>query len=223
MRKLVVLGIGGFGREIMEAVHQQNQRTKEYEILGFVDDKESMQGKTINGYRVIGTSEYLLNIEETVQVLICVGERCIREKVVEKLSSNSNIQYPNFVADHVTYHPEVTKMGKGNIIYSNSILTVNIELGDFNYINSACSVSHDVKIGNFVTLSPSSTLAGDVTVGDGSYIGMGSVVREGVTIGSNVVVGMGSVVVKNIEDNTVAYGNPCEVVRGRSREERVFG
>ena len=35
----------------------------------------------------------------------------------------------------------------------------------------------------------------------------------GVTIGDNVVIGAGSVVTKDIPDNTIAYGDPCRVVR----------
>ena len=33
------------------------------------------------------------------------------------------------------------------------------------------------------------------------------------TVGDNVVIGAGSVVTKNIPDNTIAYGNPCRIVR----------
>lgn len=35
----------------------------------------------------------------------------------------------------------------------------------------------------------------------------------GVTIGDNVVIGGGSLVVKDIPSNSIAFGNPCKVVR----------
>ena len=35
----------------------------------------------------------------------------------------------------------------------------------------------------------------------------------GVTIGNNVVIGAGSVVTKDVPDDSVAFGNPCRVVR----------
>lgn len=34
-----------------------------------------------------------------------------------------------------------------------------------------------------------------------------------VTIGNNVVIGAGSIVTKDIPDNSIAYGNPCQVMR----------
>ena len=37
--------------------------------------------------------------------------------------------------------------------------------------------------------------------------------RRGVKIGNNVTIGAGSVVTKDIPDNVVAVGNPCQVVK----------
>ena len=59
-----------------------------------------------------------------------------------------------------------------------------------------------------------------ITVGDNVWIGAGVQVMPGVKIGSNVVIGGGSVVVKDIQDNCVAVGNPCRVVRAITDEDR---
>ncbi len=52
-----------------------------------------------------------------------------------------------------------------------------------------------------------------VNIGDNVWIGGNSVIFPGVTIGNNVTIGAGSVVTKNIPDNVLAFGNPCEVKR----------
>lgn len=57
------------------------------------------------------------------------------------------------------------------------------------------------------------TITAPVTIGDNVWIGGGSIILSGVTIGDNVTIGAGSVVTKSIPSNTVAYGNPCRVVR----------
>ena len=60
-----------------------------------------------------------------------------------------------------------------------------------------------------------------ITVGDNVWIGADVHVMPGVTIGSNVVIGGGSVVVHDIPDNSIAIGNPCEVVRPISDTDRA--
>lgn len=57
------------------------------------------------------------------------------------------------------------------------------------------------------------TQTAPVTIGDNVWIGGGAILLPGVTIGDNVVIGAGSVVTKDIPSNTVAFGNPCRVVR----------
>ena len=53
----------------------------------------------------------------------------------------------------------------------------------------------------------------DVVIGNNGWIGGVAILLPGITIGDNVVIGAGSVVTKDIPDNTVAYGNPCRVIR----------
>lgn len=222
MQDIVVFGASGFGREMIEELDQQNKLTQEYNILGFIDDDLQKQGQEINGFPVVGTSEFLLNTTKKIAVLVCIGETAMRRYIAEKLQTNKNLSFPNFFARNVLWNERVTEIGQGNIISFNTVLTVNVKLGDFNYINKHCSVAHDVCIGDFVTLSPATMLAGNVTVKNDVYIGIGSAIREGRTIGENTIIGMGSVVLDNIQDNSVAFGNPCKVKRTRQLEERVF-
>jgi maltose O-acetyltransferase len=44
-------------------------------------------------------------------------------------------------------------------------------------------------------------------------VGHGSIILPNVRIGSRVVIGAGSVVTKDIPDNSVAAGNPAEVIK----------
>lgn len=57
------------------------------------------------------------------------------------------------------------------------------------------------------------TQTAPVIIGDNVWIGGGAIILPGVTIGNNVVIGAGSIVTKDIPDNTIAYGNPCRVVK----------
>lgn len=58
-----------------------------------------------------------------------------------------------------------------------------------------------------------SEYAKGINIGNNVWIACNVVVIDGVHIGNNVVIRAGSVVTKDIEDNYLAYGNPCKSIR----------
>lgn len=114
----------------------------------------------------------------------------------------------------------------------------NIYIGDNCQINMNCTFLDDnrIVIGNNVLIAPNVQIYTAfhplnfaqrfskennhlkiqsllVFINDNTWIGGGSIILPGVIIGENVVIGAGSIVTQNIPDNTIAYGNPCRVVR----------
>jgi maltose O-acetyltransferase len=84
-----------------------------------------------------------------------------------------------------------------------------------------------IEIGNNVTLAPgvhilahdastkfflNYTKVANVKIGSNVFIGAGTIVLPGVNIGDNVIIGAGSVVSKDIIANSVAVGNPANVI-----------
>lgn len=57
------------------------------------------------------------------------------------------------------------------------------------------------------------TFSKPVSIGNNVWIGGNTVILPGVSIGNNVTIGAGSVVTKDIQDNVLAFGNPCRVKR----------
>ncbi|MET3115330.1 maltose O-acetyltransferase [Pedobacter sp. CG_S7] len=57
------------------------------------------------------------------------------------------------------------------------------------------------------------TYALPVKIEDNVWIGGGVTILPGVTIGKNSVIGAGSLVTRSIPENSVAFGNPCKVIR----------
>lgn len=60
--------------------------------------------------------------------------------------------------------------------------------------------------------APEYNNAGFVKIGDNVFIGEKTIILPDVSIGENVIIGAGSVVTSDIPPNTVAAGNPCEVI-----------
>jgi len=57
------------------------------------------------------------------------------------------------------------------------------------------------------------TQALPITIGDDAWIGGGAILMPGVSIGARTTIGAGSVVTQSIPEDSLAVGNPCNVVR----------
>lgn len=65
------------------------------------------------------------------------------------------------------------------------------------------------------------TYALPITIEDGCWIGGGVIILPGITIGNGSVIGAGSVVTKDIPANSLAVGNPCEVIRQINQTKKL--
>ncbi|MCI9631689.1 MAG: sugar O-acetyltransferase [Ruminococcus sp.] len=98
-------------------------------------------------------------------------------------------------------------LGIGN----NALIAPNVQIYTaFHPTNAIDRFGEPKEDGSFAFCK---TQTAPVTIGDNVWIGGGAIIMPGVTIGDNVVIGAGSVVTKDIPDNTIAYGNPCRVIR----------
>ena len=51
---LIIIGASGFGREVAWLVERINKDKPTWDLLGFLDDADELQGKAVNGYPVLG-------------------------------------------------------------------------------------------------------------------------------------------------------------------------
>lgn len=118
----------------------------------------------------------------------------------------------------------------------------HVHFGDWVYANFNLTLvdDSDIFVGNNVMFAPNVIVATaghpilpelrekgiqfniPVHIGNNVWIGAGSVILPGVTIGDNTVIGAGSVVTKDIPSDSVAYGNPCKVVREIGEKDKLY-
>ena len=118
------------------------------------------------------------------------------------------IAFPNIIARTAEVSNYV-KLGEGTIIMNQSLLTVDIEAGDFFLCNYGCSVGHDCRFGDFVTLNPGARISGNVSVDECSTVGVGASVIQGVSIGKNTIIGAGAAVISDVRDGITTVGVPA--------------
>lgn len=210
--RLVIIGAGGFGREVAWQMTENTEFMENYEFIGYVDDDERIQHQKIGGAEVLGTMEWLLAQTDPIAALIAVGSARVRKKIAEKCKTNEKIVFPTFIAEDFQCSDSV-KIGKGCILCKGNIATVDTKIGDFTLINLSCTIGHDVVLKEFVTLYPGVHVSGNVTIGSVTEIGTGANIIQGKTIGDQVIVGAGSVVVTDIENSCTAVGVPAKKIK----------
>lgn len=102
------------------------------------------------------------------------------------------------------------------VIGDNALIAPNVQIYTaFHPTNAADRFGQPRTDGSFAFCK---TQTAPVVIGKNCWIGGGAIILPGVTIGDNVTIGAGSVVTHDIPANSVAYGNPCRVVRENNSE-----
>lgn len=215
MKKLYIIGAGGFGREAAWLVERINKAEPIWELEGFLDDNPEKHGTLEGRYPVVGDCDFLENAEEDVWVVCAVGAAAVRKRIVQKLQKYKKIRYATLIDPSVLISPSV-RIGEGSIICAGNILTVDIIIGRHVIINLDCTVGHDVQIEDFVTICPSVNVSGCAIIGEEAELGTGTQIIQGKRIGRESILGAGAVVIRDIPDGCTAVGIPAEVVKYKS-------
>lgn len=213
MRDIIIIGAGGFGREVqwlIERINTQEEGNK-WNILGYIDDGIA-KGREINGYKVLGDVSFLQDIEKPTHVVCAIGNSVIRQKLVNKLIKKENITFPNLV-DPTAIISNTATMGRGNIICAGSVISTNVTIGDFCTFDWNCTVGHDADIHDFVMAYPNANISGFVKTGEVLEIGTGTQIIQGIHLGDNVIIGAGTVVIRDITEAGTYVGSPARRVK----------
>jgi len=210
MKDIVILGAGGFAREVAFLIEEINRVAPTWNLLGFVGLDESEVGSRIGSYSVICTER--TSLEMHVSAAIAIGDPNTIQKVVAKLKIHTNISLPNLVHPTAMWDQDRVLLGEGNIICAGNLFTTDIRIGSFNIINLGCTIGHDVEIGSYCVVNPGSHLSGSVKIGNSCLIGSGAVILQKVKIGDKARIGAGAVVVRNVATGITVTGVPAKPV-----------
>lgn len=173
MKDIIIVGAGGFGREVLAIIKNINSVKPTWHIAGFVD--EGLQvGEFVNGYKVLGGEDYINSLTTETDVVIAISMPQIRKKIVNKIINNL-ISYPTII--HPTNYIsdiDFVKYGQGCVFCINTVFTTNISIGDFVLVNAGTIINHDAVIESFNTIMPGVNISTGAQIGEGCYIGTGT-------------------------------------------------
>ena len=206
MNQLIIVGAGGFGREVAHWVTQNPGNGLEFNIRGFLDDNTKALANFRNYPPIIGTIEDY--IPEPTDIFICgIGLPEQKAKAIPQIIAKGG-RFMNLIHPSVVFGGNI-KLGSVVVIAPHVTISADATISDFATIDSNSVIGHDVKLGQFCHIGNLCSITGGVEIGVQAFIGVHSVILPKLKIGEGSIVGAGSVVTKHVAPNNTVYGNPA--------------
>ncbi len=210
MKKIIIVGAGGFGRELLQWIKDINKVNPTWEILGFIDDNlNALDGVEVD-YKVIGTIKDW-EPKEDEEFALALGSPALKRKIVALLKGKgakfATVIHPQAILT------DFAKYGEGFIMFPGAKLSVNSEVGDFVTL-LATFIGHDTYVGDYSVISGGCNIVRNVKIGEDVFLAAGVAIAQDLTIGDGAYLGLGSVVLKDVAPGVKVFGNPARVIPG---------
>ena len=208
MKKILIVGAGGFGRELLQWIKDINAEKPTWEIGGFLDDNlQALDGVEID-YPVVGTISDWQPKDDEVFAL-AMGKPQLKRMVVEKLKSRgahfAAVIHPTALVSPFAHY------GEGLVMFPYSKLSCNSTVGDFVSILTT-PIGHDNEIGDYTMISGGCNIVRNVKIGKDVLVAAGVCIAQDVVVKDGAYIGLGSVVLKDVKAGTKVFGNPARII-----------
>lgn len=213
--RLLIVGAGGFGREVFDVVKAMNAVGASIELVGYADDAGTNDWRLERlGTQRVGTVHDIVadTSNGAVGYVIAIGAGDVRRRIDNRLSGLPNRAPVTLVHPDATIGSDV-RIAAGCIVTAGARVTTNITLGRHSQLHVNSTVGHDSVLGSFVSVYPGATVGGETRLGDAATIGTGANVLPRVEVGEGAMVGAGAVVTRDVKPGEVVAGVPARPIR----------
>ena len=176
MERLLVVGAGGHGRSVAEAVAASGA----FIVAGFLDDAfpelervwdVPVLGKVADLAHWCGAADF---------AIVAIGNNALRQRVTGELRgggySLATVIHPRAIVSPTAV------IGAGSAVMAGAIVGTEARLGDGVIVNCAAVVDHHCRVGDFGHLGVNAAMAGGAVLGASAWMQAGSALGYGVEI-----------------------------------------
>lgn len=210
MKHLVIIGAGGYGREMFGAALESVGYGTAFDVRGYLDARsDALEG--FEGYPpVIGDPESYE--PEADDVFFCALGSVERRRACVRTVASHGGRFLTLVHRTAVLGPNVS-VGEGSFVAPHVTLTADVSVGRHVAVFHNTSVGHDAVLEDFSHVYAQCSVGGSVRIGSGAVVYPGAVVVPRRTIGEGAVVGAGSTVILNVKPGMTVFGNPARPVK----------
>ena len=209
MLNIVIVGAGGFGREVA-CLLDSFLPNEPWNLKGFLGkDLGTETDCPLPGDLIGDPLEY--QPESTDRFVLAIGNMRARSTIVPAIQSKGG---KFLTLTHPTaYVAPTAKLGDGVLVYPFATVSNNATLADGVKLNYYASCGHDTTLGKYCLLAPYATINGFVTLEDQVYLSTHSTVAPGVRVGHKSKVSANSAAMKDVPADSLVFGVPGRVAR----------
>ena len=204
--KLIIIGAGGFGREVLAWAEQSVQVGREWEIKGFIDDNlDALHDRPSPGKLLGRIADHQPAGDE---VFICaIGVPAVKRKCSELMAARGG-RFARLTHRSAVLGHEV-ELGDGVILCPNAVVSANNRLGRGVVVNLNSTVDHDAEVGDWTQINCHCDVTGGVKIGREVGFGSHVAVAPGVRVGDEAYLGAGAVIFRDVEPKAKMFGVPA--------------
>lgn len=176
MKRLLIIGAGGHGRSVAEAVLASGELI----VAGFLDDLFP-ELKSVWDIPVLGRVADFAKWREAADfTFVAIGNNALRRRVTCGLQA-AGFALVTVVHPRAIISPTAV-IGAGTAIMAGAIIGTEACLGDGVIVNCAAVVDHHCRVGDFGHLGVNASMAGGAVLGEAAWMQAGSALGYGVEI-----------------------------------------
>lgn len=207
MKNLIIIGAGGFAREVLTWSRQCPEHGKQWQCKGFLDDNPLALSRFEVDLPILGSP--MSYVPQKDDVFICaIGKPEARRNCVTAISRAGGV-FINIIHPTVVI-AERAQLGTGIILFPYTIISCDTRIGDHSALYYRCCVGHDARIGAFCQLSSYCDVTGNVCLEEGVFMGSHASVLPSVHVEAGATIGAGSVVIRRVKAGQTVIGVPAK-------------
>ena len=188
MNDIIILGAGGFGREIAWTLERLNACAPRWHLIGFADDAPDKASGTCAGAPLLVPIAKAVARHPQAALALAVGDNAIRARLFAAFPDRT---FPVLVDPSALCAPSA-HVGAGTFIGPFALVSTDARLGTGVIVNARAGVGHDCLVDDFAQICPGATLSGHTHVGAGALVASNAATVPGVVIGARAAVAAGT-------------------------------
>ena len=180
-KRVIVIGAGGHGRSVAEAILLLGRD----ELVGFVDDGADADAK-VWGYPILGRTDSLHTLRKHADaVVVAIGNNAVREKL------HAQVREAGFellsVIHPTAFVSPTAALGSGCAVMAGAVVGTEAHLGEGVIVNCGATVDHHCRVDAFGHLGVNACMAGGSVLGNRAWMQAGAALGYGVKIAADTV------------------------------------